>query len=124
MKKFLAMFAFAAAIVLGAFTLASCGDDDDDNNTSNPISGTVWKGTLYFGSDPLGDITLKFNPVTYEITAGVLIGTGGTYSMSSDNKTVYLSTEEGQTIGKISADGKTMTISNSTTTANATLTKQ
>lgn len=29
MKKFLSMFAFAAAIVLGAFALASCGDDDD-----------------------------------------------------------------------------------------------
>lgn len=28
MKKFFTMFAFAAAIVLGAFTLASCGDDD------------------------------------------------------------------------------------------------
>ena len=30
MKKFLSMFAFAAAIVLGAFTLASCGNDDDE----------------------------------------------------------------------------------------------
>ena len=30
MKKFLSMFAFAAAIVLGAFTFVSCGDDDDD----------------------------------------------------------------------------------------------
>lgn len=29
MKKFISMFAFVAAIVLGAFTLASCGDDDD-----------------------------------------------------------------------------------------------
>lgn len=29
------MFAFAAAIVFGAFTLASCGNDDDDNNSSN-----------------------------------------------------------------------------------------
>ena len=30
MKKFLTMFAFVAAIVFGAFTLASCGGDDDD----------------------------------------------------------------------------------------------
>lgn len=32
MKKFLSIFAFAAAIVLGAFTLASCGNDDDDED--------------------------------------------------------------------------------------------
>lgn len=30
MKKFISMFAFVAAIVLGAFTLASCGGDDDE----------------------------------------------------------------------------------------------
>lgn len=30
MKKFISMFAFAAAIVLGAFALASCGNDDDE----------------------------------------------------------------------------------------------
>lgn len=30
MKKFISMFAFAAMIVLGAFTFASCGNDDDD----------------------------------------------------------------------------------------------
>ena len=29
MKKFLTMFAFAAAIVFGAFTLASCGSDEE-----------------------------------------------------------------------------------------------
>lgn len=35
MKKFLSMFAFAAAIVFGAFTLASCGDDEDDPNATH-----------------------------------------------------------------------------------------
>lgn len=30
MKKFVSMFAFMAALVLGAFTFASCGDDDDE----------------------------------------------------------------------------------------------
>lgn len=30
MKKFLSIFAFAAAIVLGVFTLASCGNNDED----------------------------------------------------------------------------------------------
>lgn len=30
MKKIISMFAFAAAIVMGAFTLVSCGDDEDD----------------------------------------------------------------------------------------------
>lgn len=34
------MFAFAAAIVLGAFTLASCGDDDDDNGGSGDAIST------------------------------------------------------------------------------------
>lgn len=29
MKKFLSMFAFAATIVLGAFSFVSCGDDDN-----------------------------------------------------------------------------------------------
>ncbi len=36
------MFAFAAAIVLGAFTLASCGDDDDNSNTSRNNYSLVW----------------------------------------------------------------------------------
>lgn len=40
MKKFLTMFAFAAAIVLGAFTLASCGGDDDDFNTTHSFTLT------------------------------------------------------------------------------------
>lgn len=123
MKKFLAMFAFAAVLVISAFTLASCSSDDDNNNTSNPLSGTVWKGTLYFEGMP-ADVTIKFNPVTYEITAGMLKGTGGTYTLSSDYKTVYLSASQGQTIGKISDDGKTMTLSNPTTSATGTLTKQ
>lgn len=38
MKKFFSMFAFAAAIVLGIFTLASCGDDD--NTTEQRYSFT------------------------------------------------------------------------------------
>lgn len=119
------MFAFVAILVIGAFTLASCGDDDDDKNDSysNPLSGTVWKGTMSFEGKP-ADITIKFFVVTYEITAGPYIGNGGTYSMSSDNKTVYLSAEEGQTVGKISNDGKTMTISNAATSASGTLTRQ
>ena len=36
------MFAFAAAIVLGAFTLASCGDDDDNSNTTRNNYSLVW----------------------------------------------------------------------------------
>lgn len=37
MKKFFSMFAFVAAIVLGALSIASCGNDDDDfgGNTKN-----------------------------------------------------------------------------------------
>ena len=38
MKKFLTMFAFAAAIVFGAFALASCGGDDDSDNPSAIIT--------------------------------------------------------------------------------------
>lgn len=38
MKKFLTMFAFAAAIVFGAFTLASCGDDEDGPNATHKFT--------------------------------------------------------------------------------------
>lgn len=48
MKKFLSMFAFAAAIVLGAFALASCGDDDEDgpNATHNFTLDGVFESNL------------------------------------------------------------------------------
>ncbi len=127
MKKFISMFAFAAAIVFGAFTLASCGDDDDAKSTI--LTGTVWKGVISYG--PLkAETTIKFHTTTYEISIVALDGsllmntTKGNYSMSSDNKTVYITAETGQTIGKISDDGKTMTINNSASEAAGTLTKQ
>lgn len=129
MKKFLSMFAFMAVLVLGAFTLASCGSDDDDDAKSTILTGTTWKGVISYG--PLkAETTIKFHTNTYEISIKALEGslfmdsTTGNYSMSSDNKTVYISAEEGQTIGKISDDGKTMTISNSVSEASGTLTKQ
>lgn len=127
MKKFLSMFAFMAVLVLGAFTLASCGDDDDDAK-STILTGTTWKGVISFG--PLkANTTIKFNTDNYDISivgidAPLSTTRNGNYSMSSDNKTVYISAEEGQTIGKISDDGKTMTISNSVSEASGTLTKQ
>lgn len=127
MKKFLSMFAFMAVLVLGAFTLASCGDDDDDAK-STILTGTTWKGVISFG--PLkANTTIKFNTDNYDISivgidAPLATTRNGNYSMSSDNKTVYISAEEGQTIGKISDDGKTMTISNSVSEASGTLTKQ
>lgn len=40
MKKFLTMFAFAAAIVFGAFTLASCGDDEEEKTPEQKFSFT------------------------------------------------------------------------------------
>lgn len=48
MKKFISMFAFVAALVLGAFSFASCGgDDDDDQNTPNAI--ITYKIEAYVG---------------------------------------------------------------------------
>lgn len=38
MKKFLTMFAFAAAIVFGAFALASCSSDDDELNVKHKFT--------------------------------------------------------------------------------------
>ncbi len=47
MKKFLTMFAFAAAIVFGAFTLASCGDDEDGPNATHRFTlGGEFKSNL------------------------------------------------------------------------------
>lgn len=42
MKKFVSMFAFMATITLGAFTLASCGDDDVPSTPSNPGSNVSY----------------------------------------------------------------------------------
>lgn len=119
------MFAFAAAIVLGAFSLASCGDDDDDDKNSTILTGTVWKGYYEQGDYFRSNVTIEFDKDIYRITAGKWTGAADHYTMSSDNKTVYMTAEQGQTIGKISDDGKTMTISSTASSEiSGTLTKQ
>lgn len=119
------MFAFAAAIVLGAFTLASCGDDDDDDTKSTILAGTVWKGTIDQGDYFTTNVTIEFDKDIYRITAGAWAGAADHYTMSSDNKTVYMVAEQGQTIGKISDDGKTMKLSSTASSeVSGTLTKQ
>lgn len=127
MKKFLTMFAFAAAIVFGAFTLASCGDDDEK---SDPIlTGTTWEGYIEYEEINIltlqkekvrQNITLSFTSTTYR--AGSLFQ--GPYSMSADNKTAYLHVDSGETICKISDDGKSMTLSNATTNVTGKFTKK
>ncbi len=124
MKKFISMFAFVAVLVLGAFTLASCGDDDDDAK-STILTGTVWSGHVEQADYYTTNITIEFDKDVYRITAGMNAGAADHYTMSSDNKTVYMVAEEGQTIGKISDDGKTMTISSTASSeVSGTLTKQ
>lgn len=48
MKKILSMFAFVAAIVLGAFTLASCGGNDDD---ITPEATYMFKPVITFNTE-------------------------------------------------------------------------
>lgn len=124
MKKFLVFFAGVCMIALTAVTLTSCGDDDE----GNILKGTTWSGSITLSegnSSFTSNLTLEFTSTTYRVTAGVGTGmAGGNYSLSEDNKTVYMDAQQGQTIGKISADGKTMTLSNTVTKISGTLTKQ
>lgn len=111
-------------LALTAVTLTSCGDDDE----GNILKGTKWDGkvTVEKGySTFTSNLGLEFTSTTYRVTAGIGTGmAGGNYTLSEDNKTVYMDAQEGQTIGKISDDGKTMTLSNTATKISGTLTKQ
>lgn len=106
-------FAAVCMLTLTAVSLTSCGSDDDEKGYI--LKGTSWSGKIENKEDHSSvssNITIKFYATSYRITAGIAIGGEGNYTMSADNKTVYMDADQGQTIGKISDDGKTMTISN------------
>lgn len=125
MKKILMMFASVCLLVFTAVSFSSCSNSDD----GTILTGTTWEGTVTSTKDgnlDIRSITISFGKDHYE---GYLSGTGpvdGSYSVSSDNKTVYIEAEigNGQTIGKISADGKTMELSNPNVNLTGTLTKK
>lgn len=134
MKKFMMFFAGVCLLVMSAVSFTSCGGDDDSKSSGTVLTGTTWEGSLVIkdgGNYVSTSMQISFAETTYSgyYIESILLDTkkvsiNGSYSMSSDNKTAYLSAAKGQTVCKISADGKTMSLSNTESNTTAELTKK
>lgn len=102
----------AVMMICAAVTLTSCGGDD---SKSTILTGTTWEGA-YEEIQKVGNntniITISMTYKFYEDTYTTNLSTArAPYSMSADNKTVYMTADSGTVTGVISSDGKTMTVS-------------